>query len=420
MKNLKSILSTFFVVFIFIGAPVLANAQFRMDGLFRPRTEFRDGYRMMRDSNTDPAFFISQRARLNLSYQTERYKMKLSGQDVRVWGDVAQLQDNSNVNIHEAWAQVDLSSLLAVKLGRQELVYGDQRLLGSVNWTQQARSHDALVLKYNDEAARFNLDIGAAYNQEAERVLGNTYTLNNYKVLSYLQLKKDFGSFNISALALTDGFQAADVVNYRYTYGVDLGYRTTSWSFAGSAYQQDGDDATRQDIDAQMFTVKVSHNTRNVNLSLGFDYLSGGKASEAKPARHTFSTLYATNHKFYGNMDYFLNIPVDTKGGGLQDLHAGALFHLSGESDLGITYHHFALGNEIQDPTDPGSKLNQNLGSEFDLNFSQKFSDDITLKLGYSTLFPTSSLQNLQLRTTDKMQHWGWAMLIITPQFVGQ
>src|SRR5680860_1115098 len=125
MKDSKSFLSSLLVAVVLFYTPLLANAQFRVDGLFRPRTEFRDGYRLMRGSNTDPAFFISQRARLNINYKTDLYKLKLSAQDVRVWGGVAQLQDNSNVNIHEAWADVKLTNSLDVKLGRQELIYGN-------------------------------------------------------------------------------------------------------------------------------------------------------------------------------------------------------------------------------------------------------------------------------------------------------
>jgi len=417
MRDFKSLLIHFLAFLLFVSTPILVHAQFRLDGQFRPRTEYRNGYRVLRGENTDPAFFVSQRSRLSLMYQNDLYKMKISGQDVRVWGDVAQLQDNANINIHEAWAQVNLSNSLGVKIGRQELIYDDQRLLGSVNWTQQARSHDALVLKYHNVDSHFNLNVGTAYNQQAENLLGNVYRLSNYKVLSYVWLNKDFDNFSVSALGLSDGFQLNDAVNYRYTYGVYLTYDIGSWKFSGSGYQQDGDDASRRNINARMFAVKAVHTGKVLNLTAGFDYLSGGAATDAKPARHTFNTLYATNHKFYGNMDYFLNIPNDTQGGGLQDLHVGALYKISNKSELGLTYHHFALANEIEDPGLPGYILKQNLGSEFDLSFSQKFSDDMTFKLGYSSMIPSSTLGSIQNRPDDQLQHWGWAMMILTPQF---
>ncbi|HBQ58501.1 MAG TPA: hypothetical protein DD671_02455, partial [Balneolaceae bacterium] len=122
------------------------------------------------------------------------------------------------VNIHEAWAQIYFSDEIGLKLGRQELVYDDQRLLGSVNWAQQARSHDALVFKYKNLSSSFKLDVGAAYNQEIQNLQGNYYSLNNYKVLSYLWMNKDFEKLSISGLMLTDGFEVSPgEVNYRYT-----------------------------------------------------------------------------------------------------------------------------------------------------------------------------------------------------------
>lgn len=420
MGDSKSLLTNLLVFLLFISAPALVQAQFRLDGQFRPRTEYRNGYRILRGDNTDPAFFVSQRSRLSLMYQNELYKIKISGQDVRVWGDVAQLQDNANVNIHEAWALVNVSKSLGLKIGRQELVYDNQRLLGSVNWTQQARSHDALVLKYHDANSNFKLDVGTAYNQQTERLLGNQYRLNNYKVLSYVWLNKGFGNFTVSALGLSDGFQVNDAVNYRYTYGVYLNYKVTSWKFSGSAYQQDGDDAARRNINAQMFAIKAAYVRNALTLTAGFDYLSGGDTKDADPRRHTFNTLYATNHKFYGNMDYFLSIPNDTGGGGLQDLHIGASYEISSESSLGLTYHHFALANKIEDPGLPGHILKQSLGSEFDLSFSQKFSDDLSFRLGYSSMLPSSALGSMQNRPDDKVQHWGWAMLVLTPQFLAE
>ena len=97
-------------------------------------------------------FFISQRTRLNLGYKNPRFSVGITVQDVRVWG-----QDASTINryaapgldgimIHEAWAQVNLLDTarkdmeLQVKLGRQELNYDDARLLGNLDWLQQARA----------------------------------------------------------------------------------------------------------------------------------------------------------------------------------------------------------------------------------------------------------------------------------------
>ena len=407
------------LVSILFLMPSLLNAQLTVDGEFRPRTEYRNGYQLLRTSATEPAYFVSQRTRLSATYESENYTIKVAGQDVRVWGEVNQLQDNPNLNIHEAWGQVEVSEVLALKMGRQELVYDNQRLLGSVNWTQQGRSHDALLLKYGSPESDLRIDIGGAYNQESENIFGNDYGLNNYKFLSYLWLNKSFGDLEASAIAVTDGFDVQlDKMNYRYTYGTFLDYSNQPWQISGSAYVQQGDDAARRNISAHMFAVKGSYSFSGWQLTAGYDYLSGGSAGDASPARHTFSTLYATNHKFYGNMDYFLSIPADTRGGGLQDLYLGAGFTINRAAQLNLTYHNFALANEIVNPQNPTEVLKQRLGSEFDFSFSYQFTEDISFKAGYSMLFSTTSLEQLQSRNAKESQHWGWAMLQITPQIL--
>lgn len=415
LKPLKIIVSFGLILL----TPSILLAQLSLDGEFRPRSEYRNGYQLLRTSTTEPAFFTSQRTRLSLNYESDLYKIKVSGQDVRVWGEVEQLQDNANINIHEAWTQLYLSEVFQLKLGRQELVYNDQRLLGSVNWTQQARSHDALVVKYNDSASDFRVDLGGAYNQEAQTLFNNPYTLNNYKVLSYLWMNKKISSLDVSAIFLTDGFEVqSDDTNFRYTYGTHLLYNTQDWELSGSAYFQSGDDATRRDISARMFSLNATHNMDAIQFKVGFDYLSGGSINDADPARNAFHTLYATNHKFYGHMDYFLNLPRDTKGGGLQDVYLGTTLSLSEEASIGLTYHYFVLANNIRNPQNAEEVLDKYLGSEIDLSFSYRFTEDIDFRMGYSTLFNSSSLNDLQSRVARETQHWGWAMIMLTPQFL--
>lgn len=415
MRSFKSIFVSLSTVCLFILAPAIVYGQWSIEGEFRPRSEYRNGYRVLRTPDSDPAFFVSQRARLGIKYQSDIYRIKIAGQDIRTWGGVGQLQDEANLNIHEAWAEVNLAETLGLKLGRQELVYDDSRLLGNVNWTQPARSHDALKLKFRDAANGFNVDIGAAYNQEAEQLLGNNYSIDNYKMMLYLWANKAWDGFHISALALTDGFQNGNgSVDYRYTFGTYLAYSVNRWNMTGSFYQQNGDDRLRRGINARMFAIKASHDLQPFRISTGYDYLSGGDAEDANPVRHTFSTLYATNHKFYGTMDYFLNIPADTRGGGLQDLHAKARYQASASMALDLTYHHFLLANKVRSPGNT-DLLKKDLGSEFDLSVSLQFSDEVAFRLGYSALMPTSSLERIQARTAGGIQHWGWAMLILNP-----
>ena len=68
---------------------------------------------------------------------------------------------------------------LSVKIGRQELSYDDVRLLGNLDWLQQARRHDMLLIKGLHRG--YQIDIGLAYNQNSDviGVNGTTYVPAN-------------------------------------------------------------------------------------------------------------------------------------------------------------------------------------------------------------------------------------------------
>ncbi|MHA4807660.1 alginate export family protein [Flavitalea flava] len=171
-----------------------SQAQFSLTGQLRTRTELRDGYGTLKPNASSTAFLTSQRARLNFQYRSARVIFQTSVQDVRVWGADASTISNADGNrlgVHEAWAELIMANVkdssftrsaidyFSVRIGRQELVYDDQRLLGNLDWLQQGRRHDALVFKLLQKG--WQTDLGAAFNQnsDAVNVNGTYYTPAN-------------------------------------------------------------------------------------------------------------------------------------------------------------------------------------------------------------------------------------------------
>lgn len=415
---MKFYIKILLIIFCFT-IPSVSIAQVSVEGMYRPRTEFRDGYRLLRTSTTEPAFFTGQRTRLKASYQSEKYKLTVSAQDVRVWGDSEQLQDEANVNIHEAYGEVFFTPQLRLQLGRQELIYDNHRLFGNVGWTQRARSHDALRLRFDDDNSKLKIDLGLGFNQERENILGNDFNLNNYKTLTYLWVHKTFYKFELSSMIISDGFQTApNEIKTRYTYGINAKYKVGKTILGGEAFGQNGDDKNRNNISAYMWAVSVSFPLKPASLNIGFDYLSGGGIDDKNPQRKSFDTLYGTNHKFYGMMDYFLNVPGDTKNGGLQDLYLKTSYSFNEQLALHVDLHYLALTDNIADPAQPSTKLDKALGFEIDTRLAYMFTKEISVQIGHSSLFAHSNLKSLQNRATAKdVQYWSWAMLVISPQF---
>ena len=164
------------------------RAQVSLTGQLRTRTELRDGVGNLAPKNSRAAAFTSQRTRLTFGYKWDRVLFNVSVQDVRVWGqDASSINstDGNRLMIHEAWADLTLinaadSTLkfkpidkLSLKIGRQELVYDDVRLLGNLDWLQQARRFDAAILKAQHHG--WALDLGVGFNQNSD-AFGNTGT----------------------------------------------------------------------------------------------------------------------------------------------------------------------------------------------------------------------------------------------------
>lgn len=164
------------------------KAQFSLAGQLRPRGEIRDGYGNLVPSGAKQAGFISQRTRLSFRYKWDFLTFGVSIQDVRIWGadaSTVSAVDGNRFMLHEGWAELTLANRadtnikfklvdqLSFKIGRQELIYDDARLMGNLDWLQQGRRHDMALLKLLHHG--WQADFGYAYNQNSDGVgLTNT------------------------------------------------------------------------------------------------------------------------------------------------------------------------------------------------------------------------------------------------------
>ena len=174
--------------FILCAVSININAQFSLTGQLRTRTEVRHGVGNLAVVGTKSAAFTSQRTRLNFGYKWDRLTIGVAVQDVRVWGQDASTttnNDGAKLMVHEAWADLVLANKadttikfkwfdqMSIKIGRQELIYDDSRLIGNLDWLQQARRHDMALLKTMHQG--WQVDLGYAFNQNNDN-FGNAGT----------------------------------------------------------------------------------------------------------------------------------------------------------------------------------------------------------------------------------------------------
>lgn len=381
----------------------------------------RRGYRTLPPGGAEAAFFISQRTRLNAGFSNERIKFGLSIQDARVWGEEPQVADAASLGLHEGWAEINLGKNAALKAGRQELVYDDHRLFGNLDWVPQGRSHDAVVFMVR--SSKYALHLGGAYNQVSANLYGSSPPKGNYHALGWLWYKRKFNreKIELSLYAVADGFPAdtslhRDNTFFRGTTGPMLGIVSGKTNTKIAVFGQFGKDVFDKKIAAFFAAVSFDLSLSDKwNAALGYEYASGNDPLSAGENRQ-FNTLYATNHKFYGYMDYFLDLPKDTKGGGLQNAFLKLKYRLSPGAALALDVHYFLLANRVR--SDEGFLIDLPLGTELDLTATHQINAFVNAAFGFSAMFGGESLEELNNtagQSAERTGIWSYVMLAVNP-----
>ncbi len=434
----------YFILGLLLAGFQFAQAQFTLEGEFRPRSEyFGNGGNFTSGSNfrgsnpnalgkplfpattatnADEGFIrTTVRAALKAKYITESYTVFTSFQEVFAFGDRDQTSEkgNGNFRIQEAWADLKLGESSSLKVGRQTLSYDDQRILGGLGWAQQARTHDAALYKYRKDG--YSLDLGGALNTTKDEVFGSS-ALFSYRDMGFVHANKKYGNFNISVLGLVNTFQDNKTLNADtdgdrikdantfgddksslITAGLHAGYKTGRFGFKSNLYLQEGQRIGGVDVKgAFLASLGTTLKIDDVNsLGLSYEVISGRDEDTA-----AFFPLYGTNHAFNGLIDRFY-VGNHANAGGLKDIQLTYKTKISGVA-LTIAGHHFTEHTDVADNND------KQLGTEIDIILAKKFKG-FKLVGGYSQFFEPSAVADLP--TTKDTQNWAWVMLVIKPKF---
>lgn len=426
-----------------------AKAQLTVTGQFRERTEARGGQGNLIKEGQKGSLFTSQRTRLNVGFAGYRYKVYASLQDVRVWGQDASTINrtstdiNNGILLHEAWGEIMLIDTLStiqnfsLKIGRQEISYDDQKVLGALDWLQQARRHDAIILKYANKG--WVADFGVAYNQRNEQ---NATTLYNglptgyaagtngiqheYKSFQYAYIGRKFFFGDLSFLFFKDDFAkftgtpAAPIftqgVNARTTTGFYYNVNPTrKLNLNGSLYYQGGHDKLGKAISSKLGSITATYQVnRKLFVGPGVDYLSGNDGTKVATQNNQFDPLYGTPHKFWGTMDYFYVASPFGKQG-LLNYFVKAKYLASDKLTLLLDIHGFESAAKL------AGNLSPYLGTEIDFTAKYNFTKVINIEGGYSLMKATNTMASAVVKnvTTPKLTaQWAYVMLKISPNFL--
>lgn len=383
-------------------------SQFELSGQYRPRAEYRQGFKQLFESKQSPAFFIDQRTRLKSNYSNDKIEFGFILQDYRTWGNTSQLNTTDDgLSIHEAWGKILINKHNNLKVGRQEIVFDNARIFGNVDWAQQGRKHDALLYQLKK---KHSLNIGFAYNANNASLTNYGYTVpNNYKVLSFARSHLDFNKTDLSILLISTGRTGTEPLRiyYEQTAGLYI-HRELSEKIKMEveAFYQFGENKSGERKSAYLAAANLKHEVNDKFFyGAGADILSGHNLGETS---NGFDPLFGTHHKFYGHMDYFY-VGNSHGNNGLQDYYLTIGGKVLKKYKYVITNHYFLSNN-------PLNNTEHKLGIETDCILKYALNEYATLSGGYSLMIADENMRTIK-EGYELINHWGWLMLDIKASF---
>ena len=404
------------LILLLLAAGPLAAQGIEFSGQLRERSEFND---KSFDETQHHDVYHQLRTRLKATATVnEQVRVVAEVQDARTFGEESSTLNAGapHFDLRQGYVEVKglADGLLGFTLGRQALAYANERLLGAIDWHPYGQTFDAGVLRLTSGDFRFDA-IGAAItrNPAAPTYSRDVFLAGGWAVWSPKDARQ-----TVQAFFLYDNPATTAVRQNRQTAGVYAGGHVAGFDYELDAALQMGDylvtgDPSRS-ISANMVGVRVGYSFPEIaklRVGAGFDRLSGMDAGSGDYT--AFHTLYATNHKYYGFMDYFLNIPGNTNGLGLQDIIAQVSLVPAEGLSLAADLHLFSTAS---DPAEFGGSMADKstpIGTEIDVTAKWSVAKAVSMTLGYS-MFSGAADRAVLMGTTDATS---WAYLMTTVNF---
>lgn len=309
-----------------------AFSEWDIGGQFRFRYEAKDDAGsfpnrdfIRRGQNNDNDYFLF-REKVHVGWQPESWlKVFVQGRGAQVSSDERDPSPDEDVfDLHQTYLQIGDPNLfpLTLKVGRQEMLSGDERFIGIGDWGNTGRSFDAVNLRWSLSKATW-IDVFASnvviardeyFNESNDEDLFSGIYASSQEIISTLETQAYFLARNVdsgSPDAIAPGVGGPSERDV-YTYGVrlkSLPKAFGNWDFTFEGAGQFGDvmsGGRELDLQAYMLTGNAGYTFANLwgkpRLGVGYDYGSGdGDPNDGKQG--TFEQLFGTNHRFYGLMD---------------------------------------------------------------------------------------------------------------------
>jgi hypothetical protein len=315
-----------------------------------------------------------------------------------------------------------------VRLGRQEVAWGRQRILGPLPWAPQGRSLDAVRMLGGKGMVELEL-LAAMIERPRTFVVGDASIPTRGVTLGAMRLGlAPHDAAHVELMALIDRAGPSPTQLGRDRLVADVGVHVFGEPIEGVTYDVEGHGQLGHMYGAQHRAWAFASIVRgqlpkprvHPGLHLGYAMGSGhactgdpGTACTPSESRDFFN-FYPTNHPPYGNLD--LN-----DWSNLRDAEAGLFVREDAGFEVSAIYHSFWLNDPRGTWTDSGSRLvatgwdpdnvQAHLGHELDVILSYNPWPPLMLQPGYGLFVPGSAARRL---AGDDVQHFVYLWMVLT------
>ena len=345
------------------------------------------------------------------------YKVGASSGGIEKWG----------YDVHEAFLAYSPSKNIAFKLGRQILSYGDQLVIGSLDWNVVGRTFDAVKMhmSYGNKKNHWidffatQLDTGnlesvilgkVGSGKEAEKVARLcSGKKNNFKDGLFRDSNYLFGLYNHTDF----GFHARNVDFYIFNkLDANIGIEKSLWILGSRVKSKINNFDYRMEVTYQ-YGSEINDYQIDTEFGYAFKAANIRISIEGFLASDGYNQLYPTGHKFLGLMDLFARKNV-------YGLSSGIAINGCEKLILNFKHHSFFRtgkskrvyrlnGKVYEQERDTEIIESSNIGSEFDLLLNYQISNKLKAEAAIGLFLPHRLMSSIGVKG---LQKFGYIQLV--------
>lgn len=381
------------------GIDMPAGGKVDLGGEFRVRYHSEENMRGLGLTGRDDEFWLT-RVRLFSNYKINDY--------FRFYGEYlyadsgGQTFTNRPIEVNRGEAQnlfldanliKDGDTSLTARLGRQELLYGNQRLVSPLDWANTRRTFDGYKLMYSGK----DWDVDGFFVNPVKRQLSNEGTNQWDGADSDTLFYGAYGTRKGLDIGTVDAYYLG--IDYLapgasfHTIGARVAGDVEGWLYeleGGTQFGKNGNGSNHSAGFAvaglgRKLDINVAGNSWKPTLWAWYDYASGERdMADAGRFGDGFDHLYPLAHKYNGFMDLFGRR-------NLHDINAQLITPVMGDRvSLLLWYHYFLLDNlttpynVTMTPFSGTAAADRELGHELDVLFNINLNQRNSMMVGYS------------------------------------